>query len=134
MVGVDGSDGSRRAAEFARDVAGAFQARLTLVLAVEPLPDATVAELGLAPEQLRARQLAAGQVALDEMCRDLMLADAEQVLVLGRAPEVICAEAEDRHADVIVVGARGHGPYRMMTGSVGARLMNIANRTVTVVR
>lgn len=134
VVGVDGSDGSRRAAVFARDMADAFSAQLTLVLAIEPFPHGTFAGLGVAPEQLRAHQLAAGQVILEDLCRDLDLDPANTALVIGSAAEVLCAEAEDRDADLIVVGARGHGPHRVNAGSVGVRLMNMANRSITVVR
>jgi nucleotide-binding universal stress UspA family protein len=50
------------------------------------------------------------------------------------APEAICAEAEDRNVDLIVVGSQGNGPYRRLPGSVGTRLVNIAARSVAIVR
>ena len=42
LVGVDGSEGSRRAAAFGRDVARAFNARLTLLHVIEPHPTETM--------------------------------------------------------------------------------------------
>jgi nucleotide-binding universal stress UspA family protein len=78
--------------------------------------------------------MTAGQEILEELCRDLGLDADDTVLAIGSPAEVLCAEADERDADVIVVGARGHGPHRLNAGSVGMRLMNMANRTVTVVR
>jgi universal stress protein A len=134
LVGVDGSDGSRRAAEFARNVARSFGARLSVVHAVEPLPDSFAQGLGLSYEELRERQLVEGQRVLDDLVGELGLEGAETVLEAGRAVETICAAAEDRHADLIVVGAHGACAHGMMPGSVGSRLMTIANRTLAIVR
>jgi universal stress protein A len=134
LVGVDGSDGSRRAAEFARGVAASFGARLTVLHVVEPLPASVVMGSGVPLEQLREQMLREGQRILEEMCNDLGLSQAEQIIEHGRAPEAICAEAQERKVDMIVVGAHGHGPRRLLPGSVGSRLVSIADRTVTIVR
>lgn len=134
LVGVDGSDGSRRAAVFARGLAASFGAQLTMLHVVEPLPPTMVAGSGMAIDQLRERMFHEGQRMLVEFCQDLGLSDAEQVIEQGRAPEAICAEAQERKVDMIVVGAHGHGPHRMLPGSVGTRIVSLADRTVTIVR
>jgi nucleotide-binding universal stress UspA family protein len=134
LVGVDGSESSLRAARFARSIAEGLGARLSVVHAVEPLPEPTVGGLGLPYGELRDRQLTQGQRVLDDVFADLGLDEAEQILEAGRAAETICAAADERMADLIVVGAHGYGPHRMVPGSVSARLVTIANRTLTIVR
>jgi nucleotide-binding universal stress UspA family protein len=134
LVGVDGSDGSRRAAKFAQNVARTFGAQLYVLHAVESLPQPVVNGLGLSYCELRDRQLTAGQRVLDDLFLELGLDDAEKLLEAGRAAETICAAADERQADLIVVGAQGHGQYRMMPGSVSARLTAMSPRTLAIVR
>ena len=134
LVGVDGSDGSRRAAELAKVLADAAGVSLSVIHVVEPLPDSTARALGFSLEDVHDRRLREGQRILDEMCDDLGVGQAGRVLEAGRAAETICAAAAELGADHIVVGAHGHGPYRRLPGAVGSRLLNMASGTLTVVR
>ena len=134
LVGVDGSDGSRRAAEFARNLANACAAGFTVFHAVEPAAEAMAQAFGLPVSDLRRWQLDEAQRMLDDVCRDLDIGTAEKVLEVGPAAESLCAAADDHQADMIVVGAQGHGPYRQMPGSIAARLAVMAHRTIAIVR
>lgn len=135
LAAVDGSTHSRKVAELAQRLAQAFQTRLSLLHVVEPLPHHMVLQLGMAGGHWLQTQLREGQAVLDELCRELHFSDVEQVLLSGPVPETICGEAEEANAEMIVLGAHGHGPVpRIMLGSVGDRVASLANRTVTIVR
>ena len=134
-MGVDGSEGSRRAAILGRDMARAFDAKLTFLHVVEPLPSAALTAFDEQHSAIYARQVRAGASLLSALADELGVVDAEQVIDMGRAADVICREADERSADLIVVGSHGHGPAaRLMIGSVGARVASLANRSVTIVR
>ena len=135
LVGVDGSDGSRRAAAFARDLARAFDARLTLLHVIEPHPTETMGGLDDTHKRWYEAQMQRATDLLAELAIELQAADAERAIEMGHASDVICREAVERDADLIVVGRNGHrlGP-RLMPGSVGAYVSAVATRSVTIVR
>lgn len=135
LVAVDGSDGSRRAAALAGNLAHHLTARVCLLHVVEPIPDVYSQALGLPVLEYNQRRLAHGQRLLDELCDELSLPGAEKVLQVGSAPETICAEAEERAVDMVLLGAHGHGhPRRFMTGSVATRVCGLCTRNVTIVQ
>jgi nucleotide-binding universal stress UspA family protein len=134
LVGIDGSPGSRRAAEFASDLARRYEAQLTVLHVVEPLPESLLAGSGVSADSARERRFLEGERMLHTMCDELGLHRAERIIELGEAPETICAEAEDRDVDLVVVGAHGNGPHRCLAGSVSMRLVHMSPRSVTIVR
>ncbi|MDX2019552.1 MAG: universal stress protein [Deltaproteobacteria bacterium] len=135
IAAVDGSPHSHKVADFASRLAHAFETRLALLHVVEPLPHHMVSSFGMAANQWLQTQLREGQAVLDELCQELQLADVDKILSSGPVPETICGEAEEANAEMIVLGAHGHGPVpRIMLGSVGDRVASLASRTVTIVR
>jgi universal stress protein A len=134
LVGVDGSDGSHRAATFARDLARAFGARLTLLHVIEPLPVGRLGAFEETQSEQYARQMRGASEFLDSLSVELALAGTEQAIEMGRPGDIICREAAERDVDLIVVGWHGHRPgARLLLGSVGAHVVAAANRSVTVV-
>ncbi len=135
LVAVDGSEGSRKAARFAGGLAKNVGARLLLIHVVQRWPVGAMAEIDVSPEDYCVRQLAFGQQMLQDVGNEIGFPNAEMVIEIGWVPEAICAEAESRNVDMIVLGAHGHGSGgRLTTGSVGTRVAMVASRTVTVVR
>lgn len=134
LVGVDGSDGSRRAAAFAGNLARAFEARITLLHVIEPVPPG-VPGLSRPPHaSYYAELMRHAEAFLDELAEELAVANVERVVEMGHPGDVICREAAERNADLIVVGWQGHRPgARLLVGSVGAHVVAAANRSVTVV-
>ncbi|MGZ6670645.1 MAG: universal stress protein [Solirubrobacteraceae bacterium] len=57
----------------------------------------------------------------------------ETELIGGSAADAITEVARARHADQIVVGARGLGRIRALLGSVSHELLHIADRPVVVI-
>jgi universal stress protein A len=134
LVGVDGSEGSRRAAAFARDIARAFTARMTLLHVIEPFPTGMLGAFEEPQSGHYARQVREASNFLHALADELGYPDAEQVIEMGRPGDVICREAAERDADLIIVGWHGHRPgTRLFVGSVSTHVVAAANRSVTVV-
>ena len=138
VVGIDGSDGSRAALEFAMDEAARRGAAVRVVWAIPEtgywaasyaMSPALVGELGADLEKI-GRQMVDDVVA----GRDGALADVpvEVWAVPGPAAVVLVEQAAE--ADLLVVGHRGRGALRsVVLGSVGMQCVLHAPGPVTVV-
>lgn len=135
LAAIDGSAHSRKVAECAWTLAQALDRQLSLLHVVEPIRDPVATRLGIKDGDWLESQLCEGERVLDEVCRELHIAQADKLLLAGPVAETICGEAEDLDAEMIVLGAHGHGPVpRIMLGSVGDRVAALSSRTVTIVR
>ena len=120
VVGVDGSEGSARALQFALAEARLRGANLKAVSAWH-VP-AIVYEAGWVPAELdlddypRFAQEALAK-ALADGGAETSGVEVTTVVTKGQAADVLCAEAKG--ADLLVVGSRGLGGFRgLMLGSV----------------
>ena len=132
VVGYDGSDPARAALVFAARQAGT-RGRVFVVHAYELPPDFLGSPYY---DHFLSERRDRGAALL----RDLPLQDAslagpayETELIGGSPAEAITAVARARHADQIVVGARGLGRIRALLGSVSHELLHIADRPVVVI-
>jgi nucleotide-binding universal stress UspA family protein len=137
VVGVDGSETSRRAAEIATEIARSQQAKLLLVTVVRP-PEGWWGIGGAppTPEALSAALVEGQQQVLKESEEHLSLdgVDYETVEELGDPTSRLIAVAEEREAGLIVIGKRGAGlAERVMLGSVADRLCHHSPIPVMVV-
>ena len=140
VVGTDGSDTAQKAVDEAVDLAKALGAKLWLVSAYEPVPKARLRE--------EARQTPADLQWMvnprEEV--DTTLSDAADV-VRGAGIEVetfaregdpadaILDVAEERDADLIVVGNKGMtGARRFLLGSVPNKISHHAPCSVYIAR
>jgi nucleotide-binding universal stress UspA family protein len=137
VVGVDGSETSRTAAEHGVAVARHWKAKLYLVTVVRP-PEGWWGIGGAPPppEALSAA-LAEGQAqVLNELESHLDLegVDYQTVEELGDPSGRLMAVAEANEAGLIVIGRRGAGiAERVMLGSVADRLCHQSPVPVLVV-
>jgi nucleotide-binding universal stress UspA family protein len=155
VVGYDGSDAAERALRRAAAVADAFSARLLVVsvggstyagapapiaeLAPAPVPG-PVAPGGTVPppqpttaapepDELARRQLERARTALAGRS-----VDADYVVELGDPAERLLDVAEQRDADLIVVGSREHGFLgRLLSPPVDEALARRSERDVLLV-
>jgi nucleotide-binding universal stress UspA family protein len=115
VVGADGSADSRRAVEWAAELAGETGARVVAVHAVGLLEH----ERGDPAGSHLLPQFNEWTAALDRL-------DASQVerrLVAGEPVDALWATAADSAADLVVVGSRGAGAHgAMRLGSTSLRL------------
>lgn len=137
LVAVDGSEGARKAAAFARNLGKELGSKLTVLLVLEPIPMVSVgfADIyGLARRQPTDEELAHLQKALDEAAADYPADRVEKIIDYGTAADTICRVAESKNADLIIVGARGLGAVgRLLIGSVSDRVVHTAKRNVMVI-
>jgi nucleotide-binding universal stress UspA family protein len=135
LVAVDGTEGSLKAAAFARDLSRRFDAHLTLLHVVEPYPSASLTAFGVSSSDFYSTAVKNAEALVGEIVHDLGIEAAEQVIEMGTPSEVICNEADERNVDHIVLGSHGNGKIaRLMMGSVSARVTSLSGRCVTIVR
>jgi nucleotide-binding universal stress UspA family protein len=136
IVGIDGSDHSRRALEWAMREAALRRVPLT-VLTVHEIVVGYWGYLGVDPAAHAAAEhtYRMAQVEVDKVLDELGDARPESVTVRsvngGPARQLLTAA---RHADMIVVGSRGAGGFaRLLMGSVSTQVSHHARCPVVIV-
>jgi nucleotide-binding universal stress UspA family protein len=123
VVGVDGSDDSRRALAWAVDEAKVRGAAVIAVTAWSP-PSVASRYLVAGPTDTQAYEHAAGEIldaTVDAVCGRDGAPPVERVVVRGDARSVLVERASD--ADLMVVGSRGRGGFKeLLLGSVSHHL------------
>lgn len=137
LVAVDGSEGARRAAEFAKELAQAVGARVSFLHVLEPVPVVNVgfAEFyGVTHRQPTGEEMAKLREAIERIAEGFPKERSQVLVEYGNPAETICSQAEALGADLVVVGARGLGAVgRFLVGSVSDRVVRQCGRNVTVV-
>jgi nucleotide-binding universal stress UspA family protein len=140
VLAVDGSPDSLRAAAFLSGLPLEPGLRLTVVGVVVPPVGLPAPELASAPlfldEALTRWQAEMGR-AVDGAVANLHAerATIERRVIVGQAGEAIVNAAGAAGADLIAVGARGHGAFqRLLLGSVSEYVLHHAECPVLVVR
>jgi len=135
LVGIDGSQESRTAAERAADLASTTGAELVLAYVVN-LPIQWTPEPSYV-EQWDAAEREHGRTVLDEVAaplRDRGIA-VETVMPSGAPAETLANAASQPDVDLVVVGHRGRGAIsRVLLGSVADRLVQTSPKPVLVSR
>ena len=136
VVGVDGSEESRGALRWAL---GEAELRGATVRAVHAwsLPIAfggpTMPPQTLDPSALRDHARESLDAAVDEVAGESPALAVERVVEQGAAADVLVRAAE--HADLLVVGSRGHGGFSgLLLGSVSQQCAQHAPCAVVIVR
>lgn len=136
IVGVDGSDHSLQALEWAVDEARLRGGELTVLHAFrpDPIPPYVVARAGgeVAPGEEDRRR--AGEQLLDEMLGKVPVegVDVSREVTTDQAPAEALIE-RSRGADLLVVGSRGLGGFGgLLLGSVSQQCMAHAHCPVVV--
>ncbi|MBS1582695.1 MAG: universal stress protein [Acidobacteria bacterium] len=133
LLAYDGSDSAAKAFEMALEIAGKFQARLSvLTIARPPEPAGDVeleavlenaqAHFAAVIEGLKVRTAAAGLRARFE-------------IRVGHPAEQIVSMAEAERADLVIIGHRGKSLFqRWITGSTSKQVVSYSPCPVLVVR
>lgn len=138
IAGVDGSDSSRAALNWAYDEAAHHGASLTVVASWEPPTLPMSPPYGSLPEKGYETQPKASALAmLDELVAALEermpAVDVRTSIEEGSPAEVLIERSKE--CDLVVVGSRGHGGFAgMLLGSVSQHLVAHAHCPVVVVR
>ncbi len=125
VVGIDGSDHSRRVLQFAVEEARRRDDRLLVVHAYTVPVYWGVPEFGaIVPPQPPEESIAEAEQLLDRVLVDLPDdVEVERLVTQGPASAVLLEAAEA--ADLLIVGSRGHG------GFVGLLLGSTSHQVVT---
>lgn len=138
LLAVDGSPGSSRAADFARQLMADPQVQLTALVVIEPasvVPFSPLESYAMTAPHPSPERLAAAQTLTAGIARDLGAERVHTRVEMGHPVEVICRVGDELGVDLIVVGARGLNPVATwLLGSVSERVVRHANQPVTVVR
>lgn len=137
VVGVDGSEGSNRAAEHGIALARHWDARLLLVTVVRT-PEGWWGIGGAppSPEALSAALIEGQQKVLSEVEDELDLEGVDYQLMqeLGDPANRLAEVCGETGADLLIIGRRGAGlAERVILGSVADRLCHHAPCPVLVV-
>ncbi len=137
LLGFDGSDSARKAADYVRDLVQQTGARATILFVLEPprvLPIGPLDAYLVAGGTHTDKDLEAIHALLKNVAAQLPKEKVETSVEIGPAADTICKQAEQLGADLIVVGARGLGAGgRWLLGSVSDRVIHHAGRAVLVV-
>lgn len=137
VVGVDGSDGSRRAAEHAAAIARHWEASLKLVTVVRT-PEGWWGIGGAPPSpEALSTALVEGQQQILREFEDHLDLDGvtyETIEELGDPVGRLLYVCEANDADLLVIGRRGAGlAERVILGSTADRLTHLSECPVLVV-
>lgn len=138
LVGIDGSEGGRRAAEFAAARAKGINGRLVVVYVIEWSPYTfNTPEENEQRHKRREEEIERAQSrVLDPVVASLKSTgiEVEGVVKHGHAAQVLSELAEERGAAEIIIGRRGHSKIgAMLFGTVAGKLVQISPVPVTVV-
>jgi nucleotide-binding universal stress UspA family protein len=137
LVGVDGSESSRRAANFAAMQAKAGGARLLVAYVIEWSPYSfNTPEENEQRHKRREEEIARADAHLDPLLGELRAAglQVESLVRHGHAADVLSGLAGEYGAGQVFVGRRGHSKIAaMLFGSVAGSLVQVSPVPVTVV-
>ena len=139
VVGVDGSDVSRKALNWAYEEAAQHGASLTVVTTWHPPALPMTPPYGNLPpedygEQPRREALELLERFTSELVPKDPVVDIRTSVEEGKNPSKVLIERSS-DADLLVVGSRGHGGFAgMLLGSVSQHLVAHADCPVVVVR
>jgi nucleotide-binding universal stress UspA family protein len=138
LVGVDGSEGSRRALDFAAERARLAGAKLLLAHVIDWSPYAVLPPQDLAQRHhQREEEIAnATRVILEPLLAQAraLQVEAEALARHGHAGGTLAEIADERGAKQIFVGRRGVSKVKaLLFGSVSVGLVQVSTVPVTVV-
>ncbi|MDH3689426.1 MAG: universal stress protein [Gammaproteobacteria bacterium] len=142
LVPIDGSENSFRAIDLAADLSQDKDDSLTLLHVVRRVrvPEELHRFLELehidAPPEWQYEQLVASEILRggEQRARDRGIASVETVADHGDAAKTIAQVAQEKKADMIVMGSRGLGAIKGLTfGSVSQKVSHLAKQTVVTV-
>ena len=149
IVPTDGSDGAKKAAAFAGELARATGAGIIVITVQDeqeiiqyawgtgahptatPYAEMSVEQIRkMLDERVRNKELPETVAALGELERE-----PETLVEWGHPVGKICQIAKERDADLIVIGSHGRSGFaKIMIGSVSNAVANHAPCPVTIVR
>jgi universal stress protein A len=135
LVAVDFSEESKAVVRKALEIAERNQSELILLHIVEYTSSMYAGDIPL-PEDLNLdRDLAErATLKLNDLVKEYRIADAAQIVEIGIPQSEIVRVAEERDADLIVVGSHGRHGLQLLLGSTANGVLHQAKCDVLAVR
>jgi len=135
LVAVDFSDECRQVIEKAQELAVQFDAQLTLLHVVEYTSTIYAGDIPL-PEDLELDQRMAEQAMqrLSECSQKLALEGIQLLVEMGVPKLEIARIADQRGADLVVIGSHGRHGLQLLLGSTANGVLHQAKCDVLAVR
>jgi nucleotide-binding universal stress UspA family protein len=131
VLALDGSDGSKAAIPFARDLAHRNNSKLIVAHVEQDVIGKGGGPISATEEEIQAEIRKVAEELSNESIYTLM--EMSSVMLGGPAP-AIAAIADKVDADLIVCGSYGHSAVGgMLVGSVTRKLLHLAKQPVLVV-
>lgn len=142
LCATDFSANSERACRFSLALAASLRAQVTLLHSIEHMPDLGVARYRMVVPDVEPLLKEIERAASERLSRAVdasrrEFADVEVTGRLGAGPAYreIVRVADDERADLIVIGAQGHGMLEhLLSGSNAQKVIRSANCAVLTVR
>lgn len=137
MCGIDCSPASKKALQWAINMAKKLQAKLSVVYVI---PKSSAQALGMEEADLAAEEEKKKKEVTQKMesfleAFDLSNIDVEQQIRWGRPSHVMLDMAEDLNYDIIVIGAKGHSRLEhVLMGSTSDKILRFVPCSLFVVR
>ncbi len=142
LVGVDGSEPSKRAVELAAELGAKFEATLVLAYVLPSQELIPPSKHGQKVEKITGKQReflqAVGAAVLEDAAAEASRTGApvvEREIPEGDAVQVLLDVAKAKQADLIVLGSRGMSPIKgVLIGSVSQKVLTMADCPCLIVK
>jgi universal stress protein A len=136
LVALDFSESAPLVAQRGRELANRYGAELTLLHVVESLPvvDSTYGPVMPFEIDLTEQMVDAARTRLAQAGQSAGVADDRQLIEVGSPKQEIVRIAEEREADLIVLGSHGRHGVKLLLGSTAASVIHHAPCDVLAVR
>lgn len=135
VVGLDDSPRAPSVLEAALTIAGRHEAKLWIVRAAGLSSQLPKEVLSVRPDDVPAILKATERERLEDLFRTANpTVDAELVVEIGSASDVICGLAKQVRADLVIIGSHGYRGLDHLLGTTAQRVANTAPCSVLVVR
>lgn len=136
LLAVDYSGHDDRVARRAKDMAGKYQAKLSMIHVLDniPMPDTGYGTVIPLNEDSGYELLEAEKTRLIQIGDQLGIAPANRWMIWGAPKQEIVRLAERENIDLIVVGSHGRHGLSLLLGSTANSILHYAGCDVMTVR
>lgn len=136
LVALDFSETAPVVCERGKDLADRYGADLTLLHVVESLPivDSTYGPVMPFEIDLTEQMVEAARARMDQAGQEFQVPDGRRLIELGSPKTEIVRIAQERHADLIVLGSHGRHGVKLLLGSTAASVIHHARCDVLALR
>lgn len=136
LCGVDGSPSSKKALNFAIDLANRYSAKLCIIHALPNyLPVFGISDKSLQKEEEKFKIENTNHIQKFLNSFPIKKIKVETIIDLGSPANILLDHAEDLDCDLIVIGAKGHSLlHHVLIGSTAEKILRYAPCSLLVVR